>query len=82
MNPRTAEDEDEDDDLQYQPDDDEVVTVPCPHCRKPVWEEAPACEHCGAYLSREDAPWSKPWWWVLGGVAALIAVYLWITRAR
>jgi len=74
--------EDENDELHYEPEDEEIVSVSCPHCAGQVWEEAEACEHCGAYLSREDGPRSRPWWWVAGGIAALIAVYLWITRAR
>ena len=63
-------------------DDDEIVTVPCPHCRKPIWEEAVACEHCGNYLSKEGEPWSKPWWLVLGCIVGLFVVYLWIRHSH
>jgi hypothetical protein len=39
-------------DIDDEEDDDE--TVPCPHCRKPVYEGAELCPHCRRYLSDED----------------------------
>ena len=57
-------------------DDDE--TIPCPHCREPVYDDAELCPNCGRYLSREDAPHRKPWWLVAGVVACLAMVTWWI----
>jgi predicted nucleic acid-binding Zn ribbon protein len=81
----TEDDGDDDDgpaadaaDVEFESDDDEIVTVACPHCRKPIWEESVACEHCGNYLSKEDEPGSRPWWLVLGGLAGLFVIDLWI----
>jgi hypothetical protein len=73
---------DDSDDPQFAPDDDEIVTVPCPYCREPIWEEAESCEHCGRYLSQEGPPWRRPLWLIVGAIACLFAVYVWIRRGR
>jgi hypothetical protein len=74
---RWADDEDEDRDPA---DDGEgEPTVPCQYCRREMHEDSPRCPHCGNYVSREDAPTSrKPWWIIIGGLAALYAVYRWV----
>lgn len=69
------EDPDPDDD-----EDDDDETVPCRHCGKPVYEDAERCPSCGTYLSREDAPWSKPAWLVIGVVVCLVIVAWWTFR--
>ena len=56
--------------------DDDETTMPCPHCREPVYDDAELCPNCGRYLSREDAPRRKPWW-VLAGVVACLAMVTW-----
>lgn len=70
-------DSDEDlDDTEYpgdeDPDDDE--TVPCPHCGVDVYEDAERCPSCERYLSREETPWSRPAWIVVGVVICLAIV--------
>jgi endogenous inhibitor of DNA gyrase (YacG/DUF329 family) len=68
-----------DDDLDDPDDDDE--TVPCPHCGDPVYDDAERCPGCGQYLSREDAPWVRPPWWLVAGVVAgLLGVLMWVVR--
>lgn len=64
------------------PDDwDDEPTIPCPHCRREVLEDAERCPYCEHYLSEEDAPRKgKPWWVVLGVVACLYVVYRWNVR--
>ena len=48
-------------------DGDEETTIPCPYCRRPIYEDSPRCPHCGNYLSAEDAaPARKPWWILVG----------------
>jgi hypothetical protein len=37
-------------------DEEESVTEPCPHCGKPVYENADVCPHCRNFLSAADAP--------------------------
>ena len=70
--------EDEDDDLDDlddpdAADDESDETVPCPHCRRPVYEDAERCPACGQYLSREDAPPRRlAWWLVLGVVVDIV----------
>jgi hypothetical protein len=58
--------------------DDDVDTIPCPYCRKPVYEQADICPHCGSFISREDAPRRRPWWVWLGAVLAFLAVLYWL----
>lgn len=76
-------DDDEDDDLDVEgPEDDEdETTAPCPYCHAPVYDDAERCPSCGRYLSKEDAPRApKPWWIVLGALAALAAMLWWVLR--
>ena len=59
--------------------DEDEPTVPCPYCGREIHEEALRCPHCENYLSAEDAPpQRKPWWVVVGVLAALYAVYRWM----
>jgi hypothetical protein len=72
----------EDDDYsEYDRDDEDVATVPCPYCRRPIPDDTPRCPYCENYISQEDAPPSrKPWWIILGALGVAFVVYLWITR--
>jgi len=58
--------------------DDDAETIPCPHCRKPVYEGAERCPRCGRYLSEEDAPrrGRHPWWIVAGVIICLVIILL------
>ena len=59
-------DDDDRDDFDEDPDvadqdseEDEALageTVPCPFCKKPVFEDADICRHCRNYIGGEDAP--------------------------
>ncbi len=70
------------DDTEYPDADDEGGddTVPCPHCLRPVYEDAERCPACGQYLSREDAPARHPWWLVVGVLVCLAVVLRWVVR--
>ena len=70
-------DDDLDGDGDHDDDDwDDDNTIPCPHCRRHIHENAEQCPYCERYLSEEDAPFSpKPWWVVLGAILGLYAVY-------
>jgi len=70
----------DDGDEEWVPDDEnDDETVACPHCDRPVHDQAERCPHCGWYISEEDAPPARrPWWVVLGLILALVAVYLWV----
>jgi hypothetical protein len=78
------EDEDWDaDDLncQERDDEDDEPTVPCPYCRREIFEDSFRCPHCGQYLSEEDAPAGrKPWWIVVGMLLCLAALWVWIAH--
>jgi zinc-ribbon domain len=70
--------DDIDDEWDDDPDEDDDTTDPCSHCGEPVYDDAERCPHCGLYLSREDRPYRKPWWVVLGAMACLAVVTWWI----
>jgi hypothetical protein len=83
--------DDYDADRDYDPDDPETypegvyvdpepAEVPCPNCREEIAEESERCPHCGYYITKEETPpgESKPRWWVVGMVLALLAVLLWV----
>ena len=61
---------------ELEPPDDEGVTIACPYCGEPIYEDSERCPHCERYISTEDAPSTKKPWWVLAGAAAgLYAIY-------
>ena len=57
--------------------DDEEDTVPCPYCRRPIYEDAVRCPHCEHYLSREDAPARHSWWLLLGVLVCVLLALGW-----
>ena len=71
---------DEEDDEPDDDDEDDDRTVPCPHCRRPVFEDAEWCPNCSRYLSYEDAPRRHPWWIVIGVLACLFVILGWVVR--
>ncbi len=89
---RTIEDEswDEEPDEDWESDDlglDDVdedadrgePTIPCPYCRRQIYEDAPRCPYCERYISREDAPPArKPWLIVVGTIVTLYILCRWV----
>ena len=60
-------------------EDDDDPTVPCPHCKRPIHEDAQRCPYCENYISAEDSPpAAKPWWLILGVVLCLYVVFRWV----
>jgi predicted nucleic acid-binding Zn ribbon protein len=58
------------------------ATVPCPYCREPIHEDSQRCPHCEQYISQEDAPPArKAPWIVIGVLACLVIVAIWIIRS-
>jgi hypothetical protein len=76
VRPTDPEDEWED---NFDTDPEEEPTVPCPHCRRQIHEDAQRCPYCEHYLSDEETtPGHKPWWIIAGVLACLYVVYRWI----
>jgi predicted nucleic acid-binding Zn ribbon protein len=85
MNHLQEDDEHEhDDDDAESPDvadtdaEDSIDATPCPYCRKPIYEQAQLCPHCGNYISTEHAPGRKPLWIVIGVIITLAIILLWV----
>ena len=57
-------------------DSDDDPTVPCPFCRRAMWEDAEQCPHCGKYVGGEDSPAPRRPWWVIVTVILLLYVFL------
>lgn len=79
--PRRLHDDYLEDDEYPDPDDadeDSADTIPCPYCRKPIFEEAERCPYCENYLSQEDAPSHVPPWLAVGALLALAAALTWV----
>lgn len=67
------EDGDDEDDFG---DEGEAETIPCPYCRKPIFEESERCPSCGNYITEEDPGGSRHSWWIIAGVILCLAVAL------
>ena len=80
--PRRQNDDDPFEDAEY-PDpyeggEDSVDTVPCPYCKRDIFEEAERCPYCENYLSREDAPLQVRPWMMAGALLALAGALTWV----
>jgi len=74
--------EDEEDGYPSEDDDEDDDTIPCPFCRRQIYEQAEQCPYCQKYISQEDAPPSrKPWWFVVAFLLCILMVLMWFWRA-
>ncbi|MDP7163148.1 MAG: zinc ribbon domain-containing protein [Phycisphaerae bacterium] len=57
-------------------DADRPDTVTCPFCGEEVYDDVDRCSACGHFLTQPKEDWSdKTWWWVLLGLAGLVAIF-------
>ncbi len=67
-------DDDWDDDDFEDSDDDSAEVIDCPACGAAIYEDAPQCPECGEYVVTSTNIWSgRPAWWVVLGVAGMLA---------
>ena len=58
-------------------DDGDTLVIPCSACGADVYEDAEWCPICGEYIvHRTDAWQQKPTWWVVLGLAGIIATVI------
>jgi hypothetical protein len=72
-------DDREDPDPSDQDDDGDEASVdelPCPFCRKPVYEGADVCPHCGNFITFGQPQSTRKRWVLLGIVLVLIAAIM------
>lgn len=69
-------DEWDDDHWEDVPDEEpESDVLPCPACGAAVYEDAVRCPVCGEYITHSTNVWAgQPAWWVLLGLAGIVAV--------
>jgi len=67
--------DDAEDEVDEPPDEDEN-TIPCPHCGRPIYDEAERCSYCENYISKEDSRPTPKKWWILVGLAVCLAIAL------
>ena len=79
--PRTYHEDDEDSDWEVDQVNDGDDTIPCPHCRKEIYDGAEQCPYCGQYISAEDSPLeARPLWIVIAAVLCLALAIFWNWR--
>ena len=62
-------------------DEEDEPTIPCPYCRREIFEDSPQCPHCGQYVVESGASATpKPWLIIVGVLLCLLVVWLWIMR--
>jgi hypothetical protein len=72
-----AEWDDEDDEARGGDDSDEEATVPCPSCRREIFEDSPRCPYCERYISEEDhAGQGKPLW-IIATALICLGIAIW-----
>ena len=70
---------DEDEEEDWSPDEDEDETIPCPNCKKDIYDGAEQCPYCRQYISEEDVPReAKPIWIVIGTLVCLALAAMWV----
>ena len=69
-------DEFDDDFDAWDEEDEEAEYVPCSRCGRQVYRDALQCPACGEYVAQESAFSGKPWWWIVLGLAGVLAVIL------
>lgn len=80
-------DDDDDQDALYDPDEadqddsdeeDPAETLPCPRCKKDVYEDADRCPYCGFFITPAAVSSGKTWWFIIAAVLALLAMLMWL----
>jgi hypothetical protein len=59
-------------------EDQESETVPCPHCHRPVYEDADRCPHCGQYVLPGHAGGRRGWWPIAAVAATAVLLAAWL----
>lgn len=80
MSRRQLHDDWEDEDSSWDDaEGDDDGTMPCPYCKRPIYEDVPRCPYCERYILDEDASAPrKPWWIIVGFLLCFYVVYRWI----
>jgi len=78
-NYRNADYDDEWEDTVYIGGRNDVPTIPCPHCRRDILDDALSRRHWERYISEEDhaVPGKHPWM-ILPALVCLGAVIWWL----
>jgi len=58
-------------------DSDDPELVPCPYCRKMIYEDAELCHHCGQFIVDEDARARIPYWIIAMVLILILMAVVW-----
>jgi hypothetical protein len=60
-------------------DSDDELLIPCPYCRREIFEDSPRCPYCERSISEEDR-WQSihPQWVIATAVVCLVAILWWM----
>jgi hypothetical protein len=63
--------------------DDAEDTLPCPFCRRGIWEKADICSHCGNFVAfPEETMRHRPVWFWIALVLAFVVLCLSVLLVR
>lgn len=74
---RDQDEEDEGWDDGNEQDSDDEPTVPCPHCRRHIFEDTPRCPYCERSIDDEDHAGPKKPIWVIATALVLLGIAIW-----
>jgi len=69
----------DDNDFDNEPNYEDNDTIACSRCGRAIYDDAPQCPYCGAYVTTDSGVWSgKPAWMVVmyKTIAVLLIVSL------
>lgn len=66
-----------DDGDDWNVDDDDVDTLPCPACGESMFEDSPRCPACGEYVTTTDSSPRRPLWVMATAIVCLVLAAWW-----
>ncbi len=58
--------------------DEDSECVPCPHCGRPVYEDADRCPHCGEFVLPGRTAGPRRRWWPVAAVVVIVLAAAWL----
>ncbi len=65
-------------DDDWENEEEETLTIECPHCHRAVYEDAEQCPYCHHYISDEDSPPARNPPWVILAAILCLCLIMWM----